>query len=313
MQVKDLSAPVTAMKLDWVAASKWMGFTPRKNNLASRNSRTQTVLKQYGRGYVVEYITITIPRPNSGYERDPDYLKGRAEHELNAGRFVAVHKIKTSSRPLQEIIGEEEYTKLQNIWATNAMRCRWSVAFPVIETYIIKDKPLAKELLGEALFHEFIIQTATLRTIDDRVRACLNDLEIEPVLAKNEWIAVEDEIEAAERSPLNPAVQRYIDIDLAGALEGETDERRQKLRKRAIWLANKYVLDRINSSKLKCDECPFDPNVVMPGLIKARSLVDVHHRHPLEEGVRRTTFDDFALLCPTCHRIEHQRLKLRKA
>jgi 5-methylcytosine-specific restriction protein A len=313
MQIKDLSAPVTAIKLDWIAASTWMGFTPRENDLLSRNSCTRTVLNQYGRGYVLEYITISIPRPNSGYERDPDYLKGRAEHELSAGRFVAVHKIKASSRPLQEIIGEEEYSKLQNIWAKNAMRCRWSVAFPVIETYNIKDKPLAKELLGEKLFREFIMQTATLKSIDERVRACLADLQIEHVLAKNEWIAIEDEIKAAERSPIKPAVEKLIDIDLNGAFEGETEERKQKLRKRVIWLADKYVLDRIKSSKLKCDECAFDPNVVMPELINPRSLLDVHHKHPLEEGVRRTTFDDFALLCPTCHRIEHQRLKLRKA
>jgi hypothetical protein len=43
-----------------------------------------------------------------------------------------------------------------------------------------------------------------------------------------------------------------------------------------------------------------------------RSLLDVHYKRPLGEGPRLTRADDFhfALLCPTCHRIEHARLCL---
>ncbi|MGH1574136.1 HNH endonuclease [Methylobacterium sp. P31] len=35
----------------------------------------------------------------------------------------------------------------------------------------------------------------------------------------------------------------------------------------------------------------------------------MHHLNPLEEGKRRTGFKDLALLCPTCHRIAHLRMK----
>ena len=54
------------------------------------------------------------------------------------------------------------------------------------------------------------------------------------------------------------------------------------------------------------DHFAFDPkNKPELAGIRPRSLLDVHHRNPLEEGVRYTTTADFALLCPTCHRIEH--------
>jgi hypothetical protein len=43
--------------------------------------------------------------------------------------------------------------------------------------------------------------------------------------------------------------------------------------------------------------------------VRPRSLLDVHHRHPLYEGSRVTTFADFALLRPTGHRFEHALLR----
>lgn len=53
-----------------------------------------------------------------------------------------------------------------------------------------------------------------------------------------------------------------------------------------------------------------DPKIVLdPKIVNPRSLLDVHHKNPLDEGERYTTIRDFALLCPTCHRVEHQRLK----
>jgi 5-methylcytosine-specific restriction protein A len=83
-------------------------------------------------------------------------------------------------------------------------------------------------------------------------------------------------------------------------------ERWAKVRLRAAWLANRFVIERRNSETLHCDNCPFDPaeRLACTG-INLRSALDVHHKHPLDEGRRRTTIADFALLCPTCHRIEH--------
>src|SRR5438045_1293540 len=85
-----------------------------------------------------------------------------------------------------------------------------------------------------------------------------------------------------------------------------TEDRWAKVRRRAAWLANRFVNERRNSGTLRCDHCTFDPIDRLAGTaISLRSALDVHHRHPLEEGKRRTTLSDFALLCPTCHRIEH--------
>ena len=61
---------------------------------------------------------------------------------------------------------------------------------------------------------------------------------------------------------------------------------------------------------IACDACDFDPADLVAELgVRARGFLDVHHKHPLEEGIRYTTTADFALLCPTCHRVEHVRLR----
>ena len=89
------------------------------------------------------------------------------------------------------------------------------------------------------------------------------------------------------------------------------EERRSKVRKRAAWLAQEFVKKRRRDKTLHCDACEFDPSTVS-GIdgINPRSLLDVHHMHPLDEGLRYTTIKDFALLCPTCHRVEHVRIKV---
>ena len=95
-----------------------------------------------------------------------------------------------------------------------------------------------------------------------------------------------------------------------GALGGEAEERRTKIKKRAAWLADRFASERRKAGRLVCDECAFDPRTLSDAdQIKARSCFDVHHKSPLDEGTRYTTTADFALLCPTCHRIAHLRLK----
>ena len=103
--MRDLKSPITAIKLDWVAATTWMGFTPSSDDTKGRNQCTSSVLRQYGNGYVIEYITVSLQKPNSGHETDEIYLKDKAEHQENAGRFTAIHRLKTSSRPLWQILG----------------------------------------------------------------------------------------------------------------------------------------------------------------------------------------------------------------
>src|SRR4051794_4597961 len=41
------------------------------------------------------------------------------------------------------------------------------------------------------------------------------------------------------------------------------------------------------------------------------SLFDAHHLVPLALGQRRTVLSDFAVLCPTCHRVAHRKAQKR--
>lgn len=313
IKVKDLPAPINAAKADWLAGTTWIGFTPSTGDGSARAGCQSTIQKQFGKGYVLEYITEQFSQPNSGFEKDPDYLAERKAHADQAGRFIAVHRLRSSSRSLEEIVGQEAFRRLQDMWAQGEKRWRWSVAFPIVETYRIVGQPKAKDVLGEDAYRRlFAHSSATLRPLNDAERASLADLDLEPVVANNAWIAIEDEFLNAELSEIPKQIERDIERDLAGnAFEGMTEERKAKVRKRAAWLADRFVRARSKAGTLTCDHCGFDPALCFPsGSVRPRSLIDVHHKHPLEEGGRYTTVKDFALLCPTCHRIEHARMKL---
>jgi 5-methylcytosine-specific restriction protein A len=76
-------------------------------------------------------------------------------------------------------------------------------------------------------------------------------------------------------------------ISAATAMEGIAAGQRAKVRLRAAWLAQKSVRHRQKAGQLTCDKCIFDPLHMISGTtVKARSLLDVHHLHPLDEGTR---------------------------
>jgi len=129
------------------------------------------------------------------------------------------------------------------------------------------------------------------------------------------WKIFDREVESAELSVLPSEVVSAIERDLGNktAPEGIEQDLWLKIRVRAAWLANKFANNRRKENKgLYCDECGFDPVERLAGTpVKPRSALDVHHTDPLAEGRRLTTVNDFALLCPTCHRIEHLLLKVR--
>lgn len=313
IRVQDLPAPITASKADWLAGTTWIGFSPPSGDLASRNECTRTIQRQFGTGYVIEYITEQFSVPNAGFENDAAYLAEREAHRELAGRFIAVHRLRYSSRSLETILGPEEFKRLQDMWAQGGKRWRWSVAFPIIESYRIVGRPRAKEVLGDESYRRlFAHSSATLRPLKDAERAALANLQLNPVPASNAWIAIEDEFRNAELSEIPRSTTREVERDLVGnAMEGMTEERKAKVRRRAAWLADRFIRSRSKAATLICDDCGFDPMIIFPtGKVKSRSLLDVHHKHPLEEGVRYTTIDDFSLLCPTCHRVEHVRMRL---
>ena len=101
---------------------------------------------------------------------------------------------------------------------------------------------------------------------------------------------------------------KLINNDIAlAALEGMTEEQKAMVRKRAAWLADRFIRRRARNGQLTCDNCGFDPtSKIVNTAVKARSLLDVHHMNPLDEGVRYTTEADFCLVCPNCHRFMHR-------
>jgi 5-methylcytosine-specific restriction enzyme A len=143
--------------------------------------------------------------------------------------------------------------------------------------------------------------------LNDVERAAIANLDIEPVSTPNAWIGIEDEFALAERSEIDPQVRKSIEADLpTPAIEGITTERWGRVRTRAAWKAHEFLKGRMRNSTLRCDHCGFDPSSrVDASVIRPRYLLDVHHKRPLEEGIRYTNIGDFDLLCPTCHRIAH--------
>lgn len=323
--IADLPAPVTAAKADWLAGYDWIGFTPASDSPGAAAQCAATINRQIGNGYVIEYITRNFGKVNPGFESDPRYLEERAAHAVHAGRLVAVHRLWASYRPLRAILGGEEFERVQDMWAEERGRRRWSVTFPIVESWEVEGSPLAREVLGdESMRRVFAHPSGTLRPLEDGERDRIASLRIRPRKTRNAWIAIEDEVAMAEGSDLPPGVVRAINADLAAAaMEGMTEEQRAKVRRRAAWLANRFVLTRQQAETLRCDGCGWDParRVEEPALLarlagqrlRLRSLLEVHHLHPLEEGARLTTVSDFAMLCPTCHVVEHAVLRAERA
>lgn len=68
------------------------------------------------------------------------------------------------------------------------------------------------------------------------------------------------------------------------------------------------------AGKLACEKCGFEPAVSYgPAYLDAG--LDVHHKIPLAHlaAGTKTALSDVALLCATCHRIEHRKIALAKA
>jgi 5-methylcytosine-specific restriction protein A len=262
MRVSDLPDPVNAMKADWLVATSWIGFTPQGKGDDAAQKCQSAINRQSGSGYVVEYITKSIDKPNPGFEDDPGHLEERKLHAANAGRLVAVHRLRPSSRNLREILGDEGYERLQSMWSQNGNRNRWSVAFPIVESYEIEGRPLATDVLTSDAIQRLIRHTsATLRPFSAEDRNAFADLSLSPRPATNAWIAIEDEITAAEGSEIPPAILKNIDNDLQlAAVEGMTKERWAKVRRRSAWLADRFARQRAKAGKLNCDHCPFNPS-----------------------------------------------------
>ncbi len=313
--VSDLSLPITAAKADWSQASEWMGFTPTGTGHDAKEKCQSTILKQANKGYVIEYITKNSEKPNLGYETDPAYLKTVEKHKAIAGRLIAVHRLRHTSRNLIEIMGSKDFESLQDMWGRDGKRHRWSVAFPIVESYQIIDLPLASDVFStNSMKRLFKRQSSTLRVLNFEERQAIASLKIFMRAVSNAKIAIEDDFRKSEGSEIDPRIEESIYADLECiAIEGETKEYVAKVKKRAAWLANEFIREKQNKGLLFCEQCGFNPkDKIQDSAISLRTLLDVHHKDPLAEGKRETKICDFALLCPTCHRFEHAMINAQK-
>jgi 5-methylcytosine-specific restriction protein A len=146
-RVTDLPAPVTTAKADWLVASHWIGFTPSSDGPGAVPQCQASIAAQAANGYVLEYITLNFGTPNPGYETHLQYLTERAAHAEVAGRFVAVHRLRPTARSLRAILGDADFENMQDMWAEDGKRRRWSVAFPIVESYEIPNKAVRSRCL----------------------------------------------------------------------------------------------------------------------------------------------------------------------
>ncbi len=128
------------------------------------------------------------------------------------------------------------------------------------------------------------------------------------IVPKDEPVAG-DEADAPERLPL-PS-----EDDDRRWVEGHPRRVAHLRRERAPGLArDKKAAVLAATGKLACEECGFEPAVKHgPAFLDAG--LDVHHKVPLADlplGTE-TALADLALLCATCHRIEHRKIAFAKA
>jgi hypothetical protein len=120
--------------------------------------------------------------------------RGRPWRKLADGNVTIFRLRPGSGRSQRQIIGDAAFERLQDMWARDGNRCRWSVAFPIIESYDIENLPDASDVLGPASYRRLFAHPSTLlRPLTDEDRAKLADLALIPSHATNAWIAIEDE------------------------------------------------------------------------------------------------------------------------
>jgi 5-methylcytosine-specific restriction protein A len=310
MRIADLNKPVQTAKTNFGPADRFLTFTPDNDSGRARSLCQATVNRQLKNGLVIEYISKSLPKPNPGFETSPEYIDECKTRRPIAGRFIAVHEIKHSSLPNRQIMGAEAYERMQDMWATGDRRWRWSVAFPIIKSYEIIEKPLAEDVLGDEAYRTIFARLGGgLRDLPDSAREAIAQLEVRELPSvPNAWIDREDQL---RKESLNETIG-FLDTDLldAGILEGDRKQRHTEAANRSS-AAGAYATTRANS--MRCDECGDDYAAQIAAYgIKGRSFFQVHHMIPLAEGPRlsRPTNADFCLVCPNCHVAMHARARM---
>lgn len=101
------------------------------------------------------------------------------------------------------------------------------------------------------------------------------------------------------RAPrINPSAT--YDLNDSRAVEGYGQDRRV-----TTYSRNRPLIEECKKrDEYKCQVCKFRLD------INGQFVIECHHTNPLSQtGRRLTSIDDLVCLCPTCHRIAHQRQK----
>jgi len=125
--------------------------------------------------------------------------------------------------------------------------------------------------------------------------------------------------EVTKKEDLLPILLKFIDAPLPSGSRLGGDEAPQDLEYteggkvlrthlrterdgNAARLAKELARKLSKNGKLTCEACECVPEDDYRGL----DLIEAHHRIPLSRGVRATKPEDFAMLCPCCHRAVHK-------
>ncbi len=125
--------------------------------------------------------------------------------------------------------------------------------------------------------------------------------------------------EVTKREELLPILLKFVDDPLTSANPLGGDDTPQDLEYseggkvlrthlrterdgNAARMAKELARKRSKNGKLACEACACVPEDDYRGL----DLIEAHHRIPLSQGVRKTKPEDFAMLCPCCHRAVHR-------
>lgn len=129
--------------------------------------------------------------------------------------------------------------------------------------------------------------------------------------------------EITNRDRLLPVLLKFIDAPLQSASQQGAGDAPQDLEYmeggkvlrthlrterdgNATKLAKALARKRARNGKLTCEACACVPEDDYRGL----DLIEAHHRIPLARGVRETKPEDFAMLCPCCHRAVHKLINI---
>jgi predicted HNH restriction endonuclease len=125
--------------------------------------------------------------------------------------------------------------------------------------------------------------------------------------------------EITDRKDLLPLLTKFIDSPLPTSNRQGDEDTPQDLEYReggkilqthlrterdakAAKLAKELARKRSKTGKISCEACQCVPEDDYRGL----DLIEAHHRIPLSRGARETKPEDFAMLCPCCHRAVHK-------